>query len=399
MGAGTAHFRADARTGAQPAFFGAIDPVIVDRLTDPPFSGAVLRAHAEATWLWVCRDLAPDVLGWPARATDSSKLDAQLATVLDRMRQAHALAGQHEHERRLRGQLGGEDALLRLPVLMGALRNRALIGRASDFGRAIEALDDEGARAQALAAIPLQDHETADLMMMATVRAVANPARLVIAALRLSGGGGEAALSRGGFSPLIGAILAHARDQEAVLSRFGVFADADLECKALERFHRLLRAVSGYVELGRLGRWANQVATITASMSELVEPKLRDLPPLIGRALRARPEGADRLDRDALLTALGGVYLLATVKDCRASLAVNAAFDQVWLQVGQMLELLLGRNLEALRQNSGNAVAAARLETGLKMAEAMFGADYADVLRRAKDAAERRTPAPPPVQA
>jgi hypothetical protein len=124
-------------------------------------------------------------------------------------------------------------------------------------------------------------------------------------------------------------------------------------------------------------------------VSERIEPRLREAGPDLNRAMRRR-EGTDRLDSDQILLALNGVYLLATVRDCRDSLALNTAFDQAWAQVGQGLEIHLERCLEILRANPTDRIASARLEAGIKMAELRFSAEYAEVLRRAKDAAERR---------
>ena len=48
------------------------------------------------------------------------------------------------------------------------------------------------------------------------------------------------------------------------------------------------------------------------------------------------------------------------------------------------------RNLESYRQNPADRITAQRLEAGIKMAELRFNAEYADVLRRAKESADRR---------
>jgi hypothetical protein len=150
-----------------------------------------------------------------------------------------------------------------------------------------------------------------------------------------------------------------------------------------------VRAVNGFVELARNSRWAVVSGGLVKAVSERVDPKLREVAPDVNRALRKR-EGTDRLDSDQVLAALNGMYLLATVRDCRDSLALNALFDQVWSQTGQSLEIHIERNLELLRQNPTDRIASARLDAGIKMAELRFNAEYAEVLKRAKDAAERR---------
>src|SRR5690606_9027692 len=157
--------------------------------------------------------------------------------------------------------------------------------------------------------------------------------------------------------------------------------DIDLTCRALERFHRLVRAVTGYVELQRGSRWSQTLGGLTKQVSDRVEQRLKNVVPDMNMSMRRGREGADRLDDDRLLAALNGVYLLATLRECKDSLALNALFEQAWSQSGQALELHLNRNLDLLRANPADTVIAHRLETGIKMAEVRFNPEYAETLR------------------
>jgi hypothetical protein len=237
--------------------------------------------------------------------------------------------------------------------------------------------------------MPLQDGPVASLLMMAAVGQVSAPARLITAAIRIANSAEEAALTRAGFAPLIEACLAHAQNQIPALGQTGTFSDMDLVCRSVDRFHRLLRAVTGYVEMQRNSRWSMIAAALTKIASERIEPKLRNVAPDLNVALRRR-EGTDRVDGDQILLALNGIYLLATVRDSRDSLAVNAVFDQAWAQTGQALEIHIERNLETLRRNPADKASSARLDAALKMAEVRFNQEYAETMRRAKEATERR---------
>ena len=92
-----------------------------------------------------------------------------------------------------------------------------------------------------------------------------------------------------------------------------------------------------------------------------------------------------------MLAALNGLYLLMTVRKCRDSLAVNALLDQAWADTGQTVEVLVTRALDMYRGAPADPVARERLDAGIKMAEIRFNPEYADILRRARDGAERRT--------
>src|SRR5690606_21828258 len=108
-------------------------------------------------------------------------------------------------------------------------------------------------------------------------------------------------------------------------------------CRAVDRFHRLIRAIGTYVELTRNGRWAMICGALTKTVSMRVEPRLRDVVLDVNKALRRTREGNDHLDGDQILSALNGVYLLGAVREARESLALNALFDQAWVQVGEAL--------------------------------------------------------------
>lgn len=381
------------RAAARP-FAGLIDAILVDEPVSFPFAGSVARSHAEAGWVWVCRDLCPDLISADGVANGNfaaGDFEAVMPDVLARMKDTLAVvATDVEQDRRLRATLGSTEARDALPVITLALRSRTLLVKAKSFGRAVNTITDDAALGVALQSMPLRDPALAALLFHAALGQIGNPTRLITTIIRLSGNADEAAVIRAGFSPVIDAILAHAQNQLHILQPIGPFADIDLVCRSLERFHRLVRSLSGYIEFARGSRWAMVLAAITRQVSDRIEPRLRDVVADINQAMRRGREGSDRLDDDRILAAINGVYLLATIRECRDSLALNAVFDQAWSQTGQALEVHLQRNLDLIRQHPGDPVIGTRLDAGIKMAEVRFNAEYADTLKRARAAAERR---------
>ena len=300
-------------------------------------------------------------------------------------------AADPDKDRRLRATLGSTEARDAMPAIMMALRSRALLAKATSFGKALNAITEDGPLGTALQSMPLKDPALAALLFHVAIGQVSNPTRLVTTMIRISGNATEAAVIRMGFSPVIDAMLAHAQNQLFVLQPTGPFADIDLICRSLDRFHRLVRSLTGYIEFARGSRWAMVLSAVTKQVSDRIEPRLRDVVGEINQAMRRGREGSDRIDNDRMLAAINGVYLLATVRECRDSLALNAVFDQAWSQTGQALELHLQRNLDLIRQHPDDAVTGARLDAGIKMAEVRFNPEYAETLRRARAAAERRS--------
>ena len=380
-------------SGAGRPFLGLLDAVMVDPPTQFRFEGAVSRPEVETVWRWFVRDIAADLLEVPLSLEDqaaAAALTERAPELLARARAALATSkGKPEAEARLRAQLG-DGMLERLPVVLNAFKCHPLLGKAQAFGRALNGIQEDAALATALQAIPLQDSAVAPFLLMAAMGQVINPGRLVVVASRVANGAADTEMVRAGFGPLLDAILAQAQNVLPPLLQVGAFLDMDLACRAIERFHRLIRAIAANLALTRNGRWSTISAGLIKTVSDRLEPKIRDVTPAVSQALRRQREGAERLDSDSILSALNGFYLLATVRDCRDSLALNAIFDQTWNQAGQALEMHLNRNLELWRDNPADTIAAARVESGIKMAELRFGSEYADVLRRARDAIERR---------
>ena len=386
--------RSAGRRQAGRPFLGMIDTVVVASPVEFVFDGAVPGKTATAVWTWMARDVAPDLidLGEVEDTPESlAALESLMPELLARARRTVADAQANtELGRKLQIQLEGEANVERLPVVLNALRCRALLEKAASFGRAANAMENDAPLALALQSMPLNDQAVAALLMQAAVGQVSNPSRLITAAIRIAGAETEAALQRAGFAPMVDALLAHAQNQIAPLSQAGTFGDMDLICRSVDRFHRLVRSLATYVELGRNGRWAVVCAGLTKTISERIEPRLRDVARDLNMALRRR-EGTDRLDSDQVLSALNGMYLLAAVREARDSLALNALFEQVWTQTGQALEIHIERLLQQLRAAPADAIVSARLDAALKMAEIRFNLEYADTLRRAKETVQRRT--------
>jgi hypothetical protein len=389
--------RAAARSGgaARKPFCGLIDPILVNEPVPFTLSGSVSIEAANAAWVWVVRDVCPNLISAEGVANGSFRaadLEPLMPEVLTRMKAAlEKVDGDSEAMRRLKAQFGRDNAREEIGIVMAALRARTLLPKAQAFGKAVNTMGEDGQLGTALQAMPLQDPQLAALLFQAAVGQVANPTRLISTVVKLSGNASEAAIARNGFIPLVEAVLGQGQNQLRHLQLTGPFADIDLVCRSLDRFHRLVRSLTGYIEFARGSRTTQILSTITKMVSDRVEPRLKEVVTDLNQAMRRPREGADRIDNDRLLAAINGMYLLSAVRDSRDSLALNAVFDQAWSQSGQALELHVQRNLELLRQNPSDPNTSVRLDAAIKMAEIRFNAEYAETLKRARAAAERRS--------
>jgi hypothetical protein len=273
-----------------------------------------------------------------------------------------------------------------------AMRRRPLLVQAERFGVAVGTIADEATLASALQSITINNPITRALWMQAMVGHMANPGRAMAAAVAIAGGNSETHIVNAGYGPLVEAIMSHAQGQIGRLaSQPNLFSDIDFACRAVERFHRLMRAINHTIEIERRSPWGTIISDLTAKLSERLERPMKEITINVTQALRRPRDGNDRVDAEHVLAALNGLYLLMAVRQSRDSLAVNALLDQAWADTGQAVEVLVTRALDNFRVSPGDAIVRERLEAGIKMAEIRYNAEYADILRRARDNAGRRT--------
>ncbi len=379
--------------GADEIIESFLGPVLVNAPVFFSSDGAIERSEVRAVWTWLVRDvdenLQSEAIGTlsaeasaRARGSFCNKVAKMIASTIEAARE------NEEFARRVQIQLGGQQVFDRLPQIEQAFRNQQLLAKAVAFGQAINGVRDDASLKLALESFPVDDPAVTALMMQAALGMVRNPNRLVGVVVELSDGETQNAITRAGYAPVIEAILAHAQNQIFHFTDAGgTFADIDLICRAMERYHRMVRALLSITEGDKGSRWAEKVAILVREMSELIEPRLARIDADVRQSLRKPRSGPDRLDTDMLLDALNGLYLLAAAREARDALALNSLISTLWSDVGKVLEILVSRNLEAFKQEPDNDIVAHRLNTGIKMAEIRFNPEYADILVRARDGA------------
>ncbi len=382
--------------GAEAVIQALLGPVLVHSPVLFVSDGAIERQHVLAVMSWLSRDIDRNlierslaIISKGNQDQSFSRLSLQIAEMISKEQELAEKSA--EAARRLQIQIGGEEVFSRLRIIESAFRNYQLLEKAVAYGRAINGINDENSMKMALQTFPLDDPMVSVLMMQAAIGQIANPVRLMCAVMMLSEGQTQKAVSKAGFSPIVDAMFAHAQNQMApFMEKDNRFADIDLICRSLDRYHRLIRAISNITENDKGCRWAQMVAAIVRRMSELIEPRLGRVDSDIRQALRKPRTGPDVIDAGLLLDALNGLYLLASVREALDALALNSLVTRLWSDVGKVLEVLIDRNLEAFKNFPEDEAAAKRLDTSIKMAKVRFNPEYAGIIIRARDGATRR---------
>ena len=307
---------------ALDAFLTTFADVLVDPPVYHPLGGAIDRDLARSIWTWVARDLAPSEAARIADAIDSGAEPAaafvpMLPEILERLKENAVIEKDDlETERRNTMQMGGENARERLPYFIMAMRRRGMLAQARNFGQAIGKLQDEATLGVALQTINITNYLTRALDAGHGGLYV-NPAASWRRGPPL--GRQHQPMFRGRICPLIEAILSHAQSQIGELSpQPGMFADHDLACKSVDRFHRLMRSICTILKSNKIALGQRHHRPDGRAFERLERP-LKEISLHVTQALRRPRDGADKLDPGDVLMALNGLYLLTTIRTCRDS--------------------------------------------------------------------------------
>ena len=165
--------RPGSRAKGVPPFLGLLDPVTLKERGDFEFDCALAHDDVAATWKWILRDLAADLID--EKALDESErsraaVEALMPDLIGRAQLAlDAAAKSPEAGRRLTSQVGGEETRDRLPYVLAAMRCRSLFEKAQGFGRAANGLTDDSSLTLALQSLVASDQNATPFLMFAMV--------------------------------------------------------------------------------------------------------------------------------------------------------------------------------------------------------------------------------------
>lgn len=380
---------------SQAILRGLLGPLLVGGRPHFDPVGAIVLSEAEKIWTWLERDVSPDIThraeevlhhdGEPEALAEFTRTLA--ATMADQMQMG---LEDPEVQRRTRVQIGNEAAFSHLKHIANGFRCQPYLAKAVAFGRALDHQRDEQAIAVSLKSFPARQSPLMPMLMHAALSQVAHPARIVTVIVDLAGGATERAVTQSGFASILDALAAHAQHQLSLIHDDGKFTDMDMACRAVARFHALIRAISIVSESNGHGRWSIQAAKLISQVSDQLAPRIQRIEADIRQSLRPVRAGGGSYETDMLLEALNGLYLLTSVREARDSLGVNSALETAWTQTGQVLETLISRNLEAYKAAPEDEIVARRLDATINMARIRFNPEYAEIIARAKEGATRR---------
>ncbi len=386
---------------ARAALFAPFEPFVVDDPLPDRQPGWLRRSTFEGIWLYLLREGMPErmaALESPREMPVEAAARARRETIPRLADEAFALlarielAGRQDPrlQQKFTGRIGGETALADLRDMI-ALRPRLpalsdLLSRLPPPFPATEAA--EKTLLEHLSPHVSANREGTVFAAAGVAPRLATAASLVRAACQIAGSGEVLDVRRSPAAPLVDVALSMA---ERHTVRFGslLMTGGDLAALLAEikAFHDVARgtALAMNVEDDRL--WQGRMTALRRAISQPLVEAAHDVVPALRRAFGgdpfSRPTEEDRAQ------ALRSVALLAAARRYREALAVNAPVDRLWPIAEQALQTWGRPTIDRLRKAGGrereDLVAASAL--AVEVGEQIHGADYAALMRRARDKA------------
>jgi hypothetical protein len=396
---------ADADGQAARMFFAFLEPFFVDDAPEYVHHGRIAREAAEPIWRWISRDLVPaeaktyaeNVTKFLGAGQATNAFQEKVAQAIDAA--LAATARDDKARRQLAHQIGTPRALDDARYLATVLRQRDVLAvLAGKIPPKIRNLTGE----QIDSVIGFLDSTAGrqrDVYVMALVvvlnRLVA-PWQLIRLAIKAADSDFPNRIAETPYAPAVTIVLAE-------LERLVRVLDANLRRGAameqptlLKDIHDAARGLRTEIDFSADSAWSRALAAIRAQLAGALRPEVESVPGRVRRMLRLRPakeiipgsvlDASDVGETEALLGFLGQCRNYAN------ELAINEMTMRAFSEVQNYLESHTDLLLDGLRTagKADRSYRQSQFDAAVRFCGKIFGAEYADTLMKAAEAAVAR---------
>jgi hypothetical protein len=166
---------------------------------------------------------------------------------------------------------------------------------------------------------------------------------------------------------------------------------------AVKTFGAAARSLVNEIEISPMGALGKKLGALRNNMAEVLRPRLEDIVPRAHRLVRPRREdkaSAHGLDPYELQALFRNVGVLVAIRPYAEETALSAVTTRAWSELRDILETGMPLLLDRLRNETGDSrrPLQARLEAAVTLCEQVFGAQYAQLQRKAVELAAQDDP-------
>jgi hypothetical protein len=386
-------------------FFTFLEPFFVDDAPEQVHHGRLARAAAGPIWEWICRDLVPgdakvyaeNVAKLLAAGQATNAFQERVAQAIEKT--LTGIGGDDKARRKLAHQIGTPRALDDVRYLATVLKSRAVLAvLAGKIPPKIRNFTDEHIAAVIgfLDSTAGRQREVYVMSLVLVLGRLAAPWQLIRLAIKAADSDFPARIAETPYAPAITIVLA---DLERLVRRL----DADLrrgqameQPNLLKDIHDAARGLRTEIDLSVDSPWARSLAAIRSQLAVALRPEIESAPGRIRRMLRVRAatdivpgsvlDASDVAETEALLGFVG---------QCRSyanELAINEMTMRAFSEVQNYLETQVDSLLDGLRAagKADRSYRQSQFDAALRFCGKIFGAEYAETLRKAAEVALAR---------
>ena len=381
-------------------FFDPLAPFLIGEMTSRKQKGRIARASLTPIWTFLTRDVLPERM----RELMQAVLDAALADDEDEAARLTAqsideavpalarlvanTADSLEWHRRLVGILGGERALEDLDDAVRIYRLRhdisGLLARAPATVVNLNA-DLVPILISILADFAQGDRERLLYGLAALQHRFADPLQILTLAVAAAGTDDPARLESSGYGAAVDLALTEVdRTVQRLAHALSTRSDP---ARVLKRFHAMTRSFATALDLSGASGWQQRLSELRSLASQLISAEVERAPGLIRRALNPVDPSTRQVSPFDAVEAEHAVFaarLYTAARHSSDALAINDLLARLKAPIERGLESA-SESLPALARSGDAALAEdarQRMPFAVEVATALFGEDYAAILRR-----------------
>lgn len=392
----------------QRLFFFAVEPFLVDDVSERKHLGRIARTSLDLLWRWICRDLMlrearsySDQVQLLLTANEKSGADqvARAFQDLAEQRLRECLVNIKKDEKaskRVAGQIGTPHAIDEVRELAAILRARDALGViGSRLPATISNLAGEQLEnVRALLDSPGGRHRDVFLYALLIVMSrLASPWQLIRLSIHAAASDVAEQIAATPFAIAVDVVLGDFNRIVTNVRGSLTAADGDEVSRLLKDFHDAARALHTEIELPPESAWGRQLAAARAEVAGLLEGEIGNLPGQVRRLLRPR-NGRDAtvpLDTIDVDDVDAKFALVAACRSYAGELAVNEATRRVHSELQSYFDSGTGILLERLRASPAaeRALRQSQVDAAIRFCAKLCGPEYAGLLGRAADVAAK----------
>ena len=385
---------------AMRRFYAPLEPFLIAEVTARKQTGRIARGSLAQIWTFLTRDLLPrrlpelvQAIHDAALADDEAGAEALTAQAVGEAIPALARVvansvGDPERRRRLVGLLGTERALEDLEDVLRVYHLREGIAELLRSAPAtVVDFNGDGVRVLlALVETFAQGSRERLLYALAALQPrFADPLQTLALAVAATGTDDPVRLESSDYKVAVD--LALAEIDRAVQRLAQALAARRDPAPALKRFRHMARSLTTALDLSVASDWQRRLSELRRQASDLVGAEIEPTPALIRRALNPVDPRTNRrspLDAQDAEQAVFAARLFTAARHGSDALAINDLLARLRVPVEKAFEIANER-LSVLARSPDRALseeALRRMPLAVEIASALFGDDYAAILRR-----------------